>query len=148
MRRLTECFSMYSDMSMRTMARSSSKRKSARLPGQLGLADAGGAEEQERADGPVGVGQPARLRRMALATAATASSWPTTRSWRTSSRRTSLAISPSMSRDTGTPVHLADDLGDVLLVDLLLQHLLLGLELGELLGGLGSTWRSSSGSWP
>src|SRR5437660_1144265 len=30
MRRATECFSMYSDMSMRTIARSSSKRNSAR----------------------------------------------------------------------------------------------------------------------
>jgi hypothetical protein len=39
-------------MSMRTMACSSSNRNGQRL-GQLGLADAGGAEEHERADRPV-----------------------------------------------------------------------------------------------
>ena len=52
-----------------------------------------------------GSDSPERDRRMALATTDTASSWPTTRSRRTSSMRTSLATSPSMSRDTGTPVH-------------------------------------------
>ena len=52
-----------------------------------------------------GSDRPDRLRRMALATAPTASSWPMTRSWRTSSMRTSLATSPSIRRDTGTPVH-------------------------------------------
>ena len=41
---------------------------------------------------------------MALDTAETASSWPTTRSCRVASRRTSFWTSPSMSRDTGTPV--------------------------------------------
>ena len=38
------------------MARSSSKRNSASRLGQLGLADAGRAEEQEGAGGPVGIG--------------------------------------------------------------------------------------------
>ena len=42
---------------------------------------------------------------MALATAETASSWPTTRAWRASSIRISFSTSPSSSRDTGTPVH-------------------------------------------
>ena len=54
--------------------------------------------------GRLGSDNPARLRRMALATAMTASSWPTTRSWRASSMRTSLASSASMSLVTGTPV--------------------------------------------
>ena len=49
---------------------------------------------------------PARERRMALATAVTASSWPITRWCSCSSRWTSLLISPSISRVTGTPVHL------------------------------------------
>ena len=39
-----------------------------------------------------------------------------------------------MRRETGHARRPADDLGDVLGVDLLLQHLLLGLELGELVG--------------
>ncbi len=43
---------------------------------------------------------------MALATAVTASSWPMTRWWSMSSRCTSLAISLSIRRLTGTPVHL------------------------------------------
>ena len=43
-------------------------------PRELGLADAGRAEEQERADRLVRVGQPARDRRIAFATAVTASS--------------------------------------------------------------------------
>ena len=54
--------------------------------------------------GRLGSDNPARLRRMALATAVTASSWPTTRSCRASSIRTSFATSPSSSRVTGTPV--------------------------------------------
>ena len=74
---------------------------------ELGLADPGRPEEQERTDRPVRVGQArARLRRIAFATAVTASSWPITRSCSSSSSCTSLRISPSMRRDTGTPVHL------------------------------------------
>jgi hypothetical protein len=46
---------MNSDMSMRTIAFSSSNRKFGERLGQLGLADAGGAEEHERADRPVRV---------------------------------------------------------------------------------------------
>ena len=55
--------------------------------------------------GRFGSDSPARLRRMALATAETASSWPTTRAWRASSMRMSFSTSPSSSRLTGTPVH-------------------------------------------
>ena len=46
---------MYSLMSMRTIAVSSSNRKLGERLGQLGLADAGRAQEHERADRPVGV---------------------------------------------------------------------------------------------
>jgi len=57
MRRDTACFSMYSDMSMRIMARSSSKRN--RLgAGEFGFSDAGWAEENKRADRPLGIAQP------------------------------------------------------------------------------------------
>ena len=98
---------MYSDMSMRTIARSSSKRKSASDRASSVLPTPVGPRNRKEPIGRFGSDRPARLRRMALATAATASSWPTTRSCSTSSRRTSLLISPSMSRVTGTPVHLA-----------------------------------------
>ena len=47
--------------------------------GQFGLAHARGAHEDERADGPVGVLEPERARRTALATALMASAWPMTR---------------------------------------------------------------------
>ena len=50
---------------------------------------------------------PARARRTASATSRTASSWPITRSCRTSSRRSSFSRSPSSSRATGIPVHRA-----------------------------------------
>ena len=50
---------------------------------------------------------PARARRTASDTAWMASSWPTTRSWRRSSIWMSLAVSPSMRRVTGIPVHAA-----------------------------------------
>src|SRR5439155_1883214 len=49
---------------------------------ELGLPDARGAEEDERADRPVRVLDAGTCRSTALATASTASSWPTTRRWR------------------------------------------------------------------
>ena len=53
-------------------------------PGQLGLADAGRAEEQERADRPVRVGQAGRgCGGWRWRPRCTASSWPMTRSWST-----------------------------------------------------------------
>ena len=92
--------------------------------GQLGLADAGRAEEDERADRPVpGLAGPS-ARPGAFATASTAAPWPTTRWCRRSSMWTSFSTSPSSSRSTGTPVR-GDDGGNVVLVDLLLHHGLL-----------------------
>ena len=83
-----------------------------------------------------GSGRTARraTRRIALATAVTASSWPITRSCSTllhADELRHLALHEPAHRDAGP---LRDDLGDVLLVDLLLQHLLLALELVEPLG--------------
>ena len=43
----------------------------------------------------------------------------------------SLAVSPSSRRLTGMPVHAADDLGDVVGVDLLLEQRARALERGE-----------------
>ena len=86
------------------MARSSSKRNSARARASSVLPTPVGPRKRNDPMGRCGSARPARERRTALATAATASSWPTTRRWRCSSRRISFSISPSMSRDTGTPV--------------------------------------------
>ena len=106
------------------MARSSSNMQLGERLGQLGLADAGRAEEQERADRPVRV---RRARRASAgsrsATAPMASSWPITRSCRrSSSMHELLQLALHAAACTGMPVQLADDLGDVLGVDLLLQH--------------------------
>ena len=57
--------------------------------------------------GRFGSWSPARERRSAFDTASTASSWPTTRSWRRSSMWISFSTSPSISFETGMPVHLA-----------------------------------------
>ena len=128
---------MYSDMSMRTIARSSSKRKSARVRASSVLPTPVGPRNRNEPIGRCGSDRPARERRMALATAATASSWPITRSWRTSSMRTSLAISPSMRRDDGDAGPLGDDLGDVLGVDLLLEQARAALALEVVERGAG-----------
>ena len=73
--------------------------------GQLGLAHAGRARGRGRCrSGGSGSCRPARERRIALATASTASSWPMTRSCRRSSMWTSFSTSPSMRRETGMPV--------------------------------------------
>ena len=95
---------MYSLMSMRTMARASSKRNSARARASSVLPTPVGPMKRNEPMGRLGSDSPARLRRMALATAETASSWPTTRACRASSMRMSFSTSPSSSRLTGTPV--------------------------------------------
>jgi hypothetical protein len=56
-------------MSMRTIARSSSNRKLGQRARQFRLADAGRAEEQERAERTVRIAQPERARTIASATA-------------------------------------------------------------------------------
>jgi hypothetical protein len=71
---------------------------------QLGLAHAGGAQEQEAAQRPVRVGQAGALRRMASDTATMASSWPTTRSCSLVSICSSLSRSPCIILLTGMPV--------------------------------------------
>ena len=99
------CFSWYSPMSMRTIARSSSNRNSASALASSVLPTPVGPRNRNEPIGLRGSDSPARLRRIALETAFTASSWPTTRSWRACSIRMSFWTSPSKSLLTGTPVH-------------------------------------------
>ena len=80
---------MYSLMSMRTIARSSSNRKSASERASSVLPTPVGPRNRNEPIGRFGSDRPARLRRMALATAMTASSWPITRWCSSSSMRTS-----------------------------------------------------------
>ena len=96
---------MYSDMSMRTMARSLSNRYSASAFASSVLPTPVGPRNKNEPMGRFGSDSPARLRRMAPATEDTASSWPTTRSCSLSSKSTSLAISPCIIFCTGMPVH-------------------------------------------
>ncbi len=95
---------MNSLMSMRTIARSSSNRNSASALVSSVLPTPVGPRNRKLPIGRFGSCSPARARRTALATAISASSWPTTR-WRSSSSmRSSLARSPSSIFSTGTPV--------------------------------------------
>src|SRR5437588_615966 len=104
--RETVCFSWYSDMSMRTIACSSSNRNSASARASSVLPTPVGPRKMNEPTGRLGSARPEREGRTALATASTASSWPTTRRCRFSSIRSSFWISPSISRETGMPVHL------------------------------------------
>src|SRR5437867_3511537 len=107
MSRATVCFSMYSDMSRRTSAFSSSKRNSASALASSVLPTPVGPRKRNEPSGRLGSCMPARARRTAFATTVTASSCPTTRWWRFCSMRRSFATSPSRSFVTGIPVHFA-----------------------------------------
>src|ERR1039457_478352 len=72
--RATECFSMYSDISTRIMAFSSSKRYSASARTNSVLPTPLGPRKMKLPMGRLGSLRPARLRRMALDTRRTASS--------------------------------------------------------------------------
>ena len=65
---LTECFSMYSDMSTRTIARSSSKRNSASARATSVLPTPVGPRKRNDPIGRLGSERPARLRRIAAQT--------------------------------------------------------------------------------
>ncbi len=106
-------------------------------PGQLGLADAGGPEEDEAADGPVGILQAGagphdrlghRLDRLVLADDAPVQGLLEMQ------QLLHLALEQLAHRDAGPA---ADDLGDVFLVHFLFQQPRAGLGLFELLLGLG-----------
>ena len=107
MSRDTECFSMYSLMSRRTMLSSVSKSASARALESSVLPTPVGPRKMKEPVGREGSDRPARARSTASDTALTASSCPTTRSCSCSDRRSSFSRSDSSSRVTGMPVHLA-----------------------------------------
>ena len=95
---------MYSLMSIRTIALSSSNRNAASARASSVLPTPVGPRNRNEPIGRRGSRSPARARRTASDTASIASSWPTTRSWSRSSMWTSLAVSPSSSLVTGIPV--------------------------------------------
>src|SRR6267142_2021044 len=96
---------MYSDMSMRTIALSSSNRNSASAFVSSVLPTPVGPRNRNEPIGRFGSCSPARARRTAFATALMASSWPTTRSRSFSSMCRSFSRSPSSILSTGMPVH-------------------------------------------
>ncbi len=104
MRRDTVCRSIYSDMSMRMMALSSPNMASARDLHSSVFPTPVGPRKRKEPVGRLGSFRPTRPRRMARATAWTASSWPTTRLWRISSIRSRRLPSSSVRRVTGMPV--------------------------------------------
>ncbi len=103
-RRETVCFSWYSPMSMRTIARSSSKRNSAKARASSVLPTPVGPMKMKDPIGRLGSCRPDRDRRTAFDTYWTASSCPTKRMWSRSSIRSNFSISPSISFETGIPV--------------------------------------------
>ena len=107
---------------MRTIARSSSNMNSASARASSVLPTPVGPRNTNEPIGRFGSCRPERARRSAFATAETASSCPTTRSCSRSSMWISFSVSPSSSRETGMPVQRRDDLGDVVLVHLFLDH--------------------------
>src|SRR6266581_1512517 len=103
--RATECFSLYSLMSMRTTARSSSKRNSASALASSVLPTPVGPRNRKEPVGRSGSEMPARDLRTASDTAWAARAWPTSRLPSSASIRSSLPVSPSSSRPAGMPVH-------------------------------------------
>ncbi|MNM88679.1 hypothetical protein D3C81_1009020 [compost metagenome] len=97
---------MNSDMSMRTIASSVSKRNSASALHSSVLPTPVGPRNRNEPLGRFGSARPARERRTALDTATTASCWPITRLCSSLSMRSSLSRSPSIILATGMPVHL------------------------------------------
>ena len=98
--------------------------------------------------GRFGSCSPARERRSALATASIASSWPTTRSCRRSSMCTSFSISPSISRVTGMPVHLATTSATSSSSTSSFKQRAVALQSVELARVIAASSRSSSGISP
>src|ERR1700694_1346906 len=141
---------MYSLMSIRTMARSSSKRKSARVLASSVLPTPVGPRNMKLPIGRFGSDRPAPLRRVAVANAPTApprappragvgtrparlvlADHPLVEDLLHPHQLGHLALEQPGDRDAGPLGH---HLGDVLFVDFLLQHLLIRLELPESLG--------------
>src|SRR5947199_118232 len=99
---------MYSDMSMRTSALSSSNRNSASALVSSVLPTPVGPRNRNDPSGRFGSWSPARARRTAADTAFTASSSPMTRAPITCAIWSSFSRPPSIIRSTGIPVHPLD----------------------------------------
>ena len=97
---------MYSDMSTRTMASSSPNRNSASVRASSVLPTPDGPRNTKEPVGRLGSLRPARERRIAFETTSMAACWPITRLCSSSSMRMSLAVSASVSLNTGMPVHM------------------------------------------
>ena len=95
---------MYSLISIRIMLRSSSKRASARVLASSVLPTPVGPRKIKEPIGRSGALIPALARKIASLTTLTASSWPITRSWSTSSKWSSFSLSPVSILVTGMPV--------------------------------------------
>ncbi len=128
----TVCFSWYSDMSMRTIACSSSNRNSASARASSVLPTPVGPRNRKLPSGRFGSCSPARARRIAfddrgdrLVLADDALVQPLLHL----NQLLDFAFHQPADRDVRP---LADDLGDVFLVDFLLQHPLALLQLGQL----------------
>ena len=92
-------------MSIRTIARSSSNRKSASARASSVLPVPVGPRNRNDPVGRLGSLMPARARRTASLTAVTAARWPISRSPMTVSISSSFAVSPWSIRPVGMPVH-------------------------------------------
>ena len=97
---------MYSDMSTWIIASSSPNRNSASVRASSVFPTPDGPRKMNEPVGRFGSLIPARARRIDFATATIASSWPITRLCSSSSIRTSLCDSASVSLKTGMPVHI------------------------------------------
>ena len=117
MSRETLCFSMYSDMSIWISASESPNMNSASALASSVLPTPVGPAKMKLPMGRLGSLSPARLRRTASLIRLMASVWEMTFFWISSSIRSSRVVSSVSSRGQRDAGHLADDLGDDLLVD-------------------------------
>ena len=98
-------------------------------PGQLGLADPGRAEEQERADGPVRIRQAGAAAPDGVGDGGHGFVLADDALVKVPSRRTSFSISPCNRRRHGHAGPAADHFGDVLFIDLSFKKRVGGLDL-------------------
>ena len=106
-KRLTVCFSWYSLISIRVIMLSSSNKYSASAFANSVLPTPVVPKKINEPIGFLGSCKPARLRRMASATAVIASSWPITRPCRCCSSCSNLSFSLCIILETGIPVAFA-----------------------------------------
>ena len=103
---LTACFSMYSDMSRRIMASASPYTASASARQSSVLPTPVGPKNKKLPMGLLGSDSPTLPRRMARATADTASLWPMTRRCNIVSMSRRRRLSSELRFVTGMPVHI------------------------------------------